>query len=195
MNHEKLQPLTKQTLVNQLNNFGIDTKLWGTGEAKTVDHLLKELEDGESRLVKSKDKLIRQLRIVSIDVSYTNPDGILYKLKEDRQVFNDGRIRKRNLTSAVHEKMLPHEHAIQCAHRAMQEELGIGDIFNLYERKACMFSRISNSYPGLESQYLQFPFSLELNHDQFKPEGYREVQTDKTTYFIWKQIDTSKVIN
>jgi hypothetical protein len=41
-----------QALQKQLQSSGIDTSLWGKGQAKTLEHLQKEIETGETILIK-----------------------------------------------------------------------------------------------------------------------------------------------
>jgi 8-oxo-dGTP pyrophosphatase MutT (NUDIX family) len=111
-------------------------------------------------------------------------------LVEDRQVFDEGtneeRVRQRGeMGGAVREKLHPREDATVAAHRALREELGIDTKVDITLIKKENLDKESPSYPGLRTQYGATYFATELIGDQIKPEGYREVELDKTTYFIW----------
>lgn len=47
----------------------------------------------------------------------------------------------------------------------------------------------SSSYPGLIAFYTVHTFNTILGEQEFNPEGYIEEQEDKTTYFIWEEIN------
>lgn len=118
------------------------------------------------------------------DIYYHAPDGKKYRLKEDRQVFKDGRERRRELGRAVSEKMKPRTAMI----RGIQEELGISSKIILIDTGTDEQKIASPSYPGLESLYIRHKFRAELTDEQFNPDGYEEEQDDKMTYFIWEEI-------
>lgn len=48
--------------------------------------------------------------------------------------------------------------------------------------------RGSNSFPGLNTQYIVHKVDAALGGDQFKPEGYVERQKDKDVYFKWRKV-------
>lgn len=43
----------------------------------------------------------------------------------------------------------------------------------------------SISYSGLRSEKILYAFEAIFSDEQYNPEGYIEVQPDKTTYFGW----------
>ncbi len=47
---KKVVDMTEQDLKQILESYGIDTSLYGKGEAKTLGHLLKEIKSGETEL-------------------------------------------------------------------------------------------------------------------------------------------------
>lgn len=116
-----------------------------------------------------------------------------YQLVEDRQVFNEGtsqeRVRQRQgLQGAIKEKMHPGEDPRAAVSRAFQEELKIVTDVDFSRVRSEDLDKESPSYPGLRSQYRAHYFEAELVGDQIKPEGYMDVESDKTTYFVWRQI-------
>ncbi len=174
----------------RLYEAGIDTSSWGKGAAKTLNHLWRELEKGEAFLEPDKDgQLLRKVIVSGADVFYSSSDGRRYRLKEDRQVFTDGRVRRRDLGFAVSEKLGLGEEPEEGMVRGIREELGIEGDVSLKQVAADEQTRESRSYPGLRSQYTRYLFRVQLNSDQFRPEGYIEKQPDKTTYFVWEQIE------
>ena len=176
-------------LNKQLADAGIDTSSWGTGQAKTLAHLQKEIESGETILItRETGELLRRVVVGGADIYYRSSDGKKYRLKEDRQVFNDGRERRRDLGQAVSEKMKPDEDPRTAMIRGIQEELGISSEIYLTEAGTDEQMVTSPSYPGLESQYIRHKFQVLLTDEQFEPEGYTEEQSDKSTYFIWEEV-------
>lgn len=179
-------------LRRQLEEKGIDTSLWGKGEAKTLGHLQKEIDGGETFLVLDESgELLRRLMIVGADIYYTSKDGKRYRLKEDRQVFNDGRERRRDYGHAVSEKMQIDEDPGVAMIRGIREELGIEGDIDLKKTVADEKRISSPSYPGLNSHYIRYGFEVLLNEEQFNIDGYVEEQEDKRTYFVWEEVDSS----
>jgi hypothetical protein len=176
------------SLQKQLTGAGIDTAHWGTGKAKTLEHLLKEIEEGETELISENGTLVRKVTFGACGVFYNSHDGRRYQLFEDRQVFNDGRERRRAMNNAVLEKIKKGEEIITAMARGLQEELGVeGDIglnkIDVRERRD-----MSESYPGLTTLYAEHHFEATLSDAQYKPEGYVEKQEDKSTFFVWKEV-------
>lgn len=176
-------------LMRQLEDAGIDTSKWGIGQFKTLAHLQKEIEDGETTLESNENgEMLRKVELCSADVYSSTPDGIKYRLKESRQVFKDGRERQRNLKQAVNEKMKIGENYREAMIRGIKEELSIEGDINLKEIGTEQELVDSPSYPGLKSQFVWHMFDIELDDSQFNPSGYTEIQSDKSTFFIWEEV-------
>lgn len=172
-----------------LQQSGIDTSLWGVGRAKTLRHLQKEIEEGEIVLTHNTEgKLVRKLIVGEADICCILPDGKKYRLKEERQVFTGGRERRRNLPYAVSGKVKVNENLEDALVREVKEELGIEGEVLLVKKGNREETRDSESYPGLKSEYNIHTFELTLTPEQFRKEGYKEVQQDKTTYFVWEEM-------
>lgn len=180
-------------LKKQLEESGIDTSKWGEGDAKTIEYLKSEIDRGESVLEKNEaGDLVRRVAVVGADIYYTSPEGKRYHLKEDRQIFTDGRERKRDYGHAVSEKIKPGEDPEIAMVRGIREELGIGGEIDYKKTMEDEIVRLSSSYPGLLTNYIRYEFEVILNEDQFKPEGYKEEQEKINTYFIWEEVDNKK---
>jgi hypothetical protein len=175
-------------LEQRLKNAGINISKWGTGQTKTLEHFQKEIEKGESILATdTKGKLLRKVMVVSADVHHISADSRKFVLKEDKQVFKDGRVRRRNLMS-VSEKMKPAENSKEAMIRGIQEELGIDSKIILEEKEIEKQTIESPSYPGLLSQYINHKFKVSLNDKQFNKNGYIENDGGIITYFTWIEI-------
>lgn len=176
-------------LEKRLKDAGINIELWGKGTAKTLDYLEKEIEAGETELIFGKNgELLRKVVVTGADVLYTSPEGKKYRLREDKQVFKDGRERHRDLGRAVSEKMKSNEDPEQAIVRGIQEELGITGPIKAVATGTEIENIDSPSYPGLSSQYTTHEFEVNLSKEQFKLDGYVEVQAGLTTYFVWEEI-------
>lgn len=175
------------TLRELLTKHGIPVDDWGMGEAKTLTHLLKEIEEGETVLVEDELGLLyRLIQGVGVLVEYTAPTGQRFVLKEDRQVFADGRERRRQLGDSVGEKCKRNEDPTEAAARAVREELGCQTPVLLEQLETEQMEKVSQSYPGLLTQYRVCHFRAVLTTEQFNLDGYVETQEDLTTYFVWK---------
>lgn len=186
---KKTKELALEVLKQQLESAGVDISEWGTGQAKTLADLQQEIESGETVLVTGKEgELLRKVTVGGAEVYYITPEGKKYRLKEEKQVFKDGRIRRRDWDQTVSEKMKPDENPRDAIIRGIQEELGIEGEINLTETGIDEQILTSPSYPVLQSQYICHKFETVLNDEQYNPNGYIEEQSDKSTYFTWEEI-------
>lgn len=174
-----------------LETQGVDTSSWGQGATKTIEHLQKEIDDGETTLeVDSDGNLIRKVSLACVDVYYKTQDGKTLFLVEEKQVFKNGGERKRTLKSSVTEKMKKDENSHEAAKRGLYEELGIeGEIDIRKINTVSDEEEVVSAYPNLKSKREKEIFETYITESQFRPEGYQEVQDDKTTYFVWKELE------
>lgn len=184
------QPVvTVEQLASLLTHAGIDISAWGTGSAKTVANLLKEIREGESQVTfEAENGVRREVRVAWVDVLFLDTDGAIYQLVEDRQEYRDGRKRIRQLPSSLGEKFKAGEDPEAAAVRALHEELGITTLQSLHAIgcEAELFT--PDSYPGLATNYETHSFVAVLNAGDFNPTGYIETQADKTNYYVWEVI-------
>lgn len=180
-----------EALGGLLQQYAIPVELWGQGRAKTVGHLFRELSEGDTELVTLGRELLRQVAFVNIDV-YAEFDGTQHRLREDRQVFDEGlpteRTRTREMVGAVKEKLHKAENPDEVVERAVQEELQVRGSIAYQKLREENLDEESPSYPGLRSKYKAHYFRADLKGDQINRDGYKEVQTDKTTYFVWDNV-------
>jgi hypothetical protein len=175
-------------LEKYLSSFKIPIDKWGKGYAKTTEHLLWEIESGECNLVEDKGILFREIEFVMCEIFYLEGDR-KYKLIEDKQVFKDGRVRTRKKDSSVSEKIKMGEDPFESLKRGILEELGIVLEDSQIEQKEIIDEEEeSNSFPGLITRYKGNNFICYLNRSQYNPNGYKEIQKDKITYFSWSKI-------
>ena len=140
---EDLQKLKQWLTANE-----IDFSLWGSGSAKTVEHLWQELVEGETYL--QAHPPTRVCAVVQVIIQ--QGDKILI---EAEQLFANGQ--RRNRDSLPSEKMKLDEPYDTAAVRCLAEELSLDpksiDILHSTYRVEVELVE-SPSYPGLQTQYL-----------------------------------------
>lgn len=195
---ERLFTLPPTHLESFLSTHNIPIDTWGQDKAKTVDHLYREIKRQDSQLIQENGRLIRKLKFIEVNVE-VEMMGKRLRLVEDRQVFNEGKHNQRTrrrpeFKSAVKEKIHLHEEPNQAVVRAIKEEIGrLWSEHDLNLISPCKIDqraikRESMSYPGLPTHYDGHFYHLQLPRPLFSPDGYKEIQPDKTTYFVWKEI-------
>lgn len=176
----------------QLRAHGIPIDSWGTGKSKTLAHLSSEIENGESILLASNEKLIRREEGVAVNIFYHSNNGVELKLFEEEQTFRDNRKRTRDFPFSLGEKMKTGESPQEAIIRALQEELGIDNPNSLVENVEFELQHNdpvpSTTYPGLFTERIIHVTYMELPGEYYKPEGYVEKQPDKTTIFKWHEV-------
>jgi hypothetical protein len=182
----RIAPNTIEDLERLLADCGVPIEEWGQGAAKTTHHLLEEVRAGETELsVTSEGELERRVSVLWLDV--LSADGS-WHLLEEKQVFKDGRERRRKLSSSLGEKMTPGEGVEEATYRALAEELGVTGVEQLDYLGNEQTTHTPDSYPGLSSHYDTHTVRVHLSPESYDPAGYREVQKDKTTYFVWEPV-------
>lgn len=140
-----------------LIEHGIDLSQWGCDHAKSVQNLLKEIQEGDC-IIQYKPPL----RIIHVVQALIFKDK--YILTELGQELSDNRKRKRNLPPS--EKMKPDENCLFAAIRCLDEELQITDDRITFLSKKCkpvIRYRYSKSYPGLKSKYYIYRVHVQVN--------------------------------
>jgi hypothetical protein len=180
--------MTKDELIQQLTKFDIPFNTWGQGNAKTLDHLLKELNTGECTVEENPDYgLLRKVKIVTMNVYY-NDGAQKLKLHEDRQVYKNGRTTHREPETSLMEKLKPDENPFEGAKRALAEELDITSSLDIKDLGMKVENVQGLSYPGLRHEGTLFQYEVELSELEYNPEGYQEIQEDKTNYYVWRPL-------
>ena len=177
-------------LAAELDSSGMPLELWGVGNAKTVEDLQKELDQGEvSLIIGDNGELTRQVRALAVNIYYPQTEDRWLKLIEASQQFSDGRRRRiRRHNTSIGEKLLrTEEPGEEVLMRALDEELGVkpNGVTAWEHIKDVEQRRESASYPGLTTNYLLHHYWVELNDQGYNAEGYVEFQPDKTTRFVW----------
>ena len=68
------------TLKNLLENSGILTAEWGKGQAKTLEHLANEINNGETVLLQDSNYgLMRKVVLCSADIYYETKEGKTFR--------------------------------------------------------------------------------------------------------------------
>lgn len=188
-NFEAAVTISVECLEKNMLECGIDLSAYGTKAAKTIDHLKKEIEQGESIVFRIGNEIVRKTTVGTANIFYTDEQtGERYVLVETKQVFTDGRTKERALKQTLSEKMKPDENPEDVVVRGIEEELGITDIKSIESRGSAEETADTGTYPGVKSVYKVHAFEVHLDQAGFSPQGYQEVQNDKTTYFEWRKV-------
>lgn len=130
-------------------------------------------------------------------------------LREEKQVFNDGRERRRKLGGAsFREKLEVKIEGYNAALlRGLKEELP--EIFAIQNEDISLIPRYpffridmevikhvvdeeSNyvpSFPGLENHSREYHYTWLIDPRAYSSDGYQSKEKDKTTYFIWEKVE------
>jgi hypothetical protein len=179
-----------QELKDKLEKHNIPTDDWGTGKSKTLYHLFLETEEGETILEPYEYTLIRKVSFIGGIILYKK-DGEWLRLKEDKQVFVDGRTRvRKKMPYSLAEKFKTGEDHKNVVIRGAKEELDltIDESQISYYNERVFIEESSQDYPGLKTEHTGYEYLIILNEDQYKPEGYIEKQADKSVYFGWHKM-------
>jgi hypothetical protein len=169
-------------LQNVLDKYAVPWRTWtSTGLFET---LAREVRASESVLHEINGALFREVFVVNIRVRYITREKTLY-LFEDHVDFVDGTSRRRTALGSVNEKMLPGEEPRIAAQRGMKEELSLDFDFSQTPFHETVTDKVSSVYLGLNCRFHNNLFIIELSDHDFRPEGYIERASDKTTYFTW----------
>ena len=171
-----------------LQRSGIDCSNWGRNGMKSLGDLHEELTNGEARLCQVGRNLVREVRVVNIDVLAEDKQGRLCRLREVRQVFPDGSERKRNTGTSVAEKVYGEETLESAARRGLLEEIRLKDELELRSLAPIERVRPSDSYPTLQCRYMIYPGFVRLNAKQRDAISLKEEKHGKVTYFDWERI-------
>jgi uncharacterized protein YheU (UPF0270 family) len=141
-------------LARYLRLHGVDTGEWGTGSAREVADLLRELERGESVLAFSPRSVRRWVDVAKVNILRSDRD--VFHLVEAYQLMPDGRMRPRGMP--LSEKLLHKEPPLAAALRGLAEELGpLGEGDNVRVDASSLRqwreTRESRSYPTLVTCY------------------------------------------
>jgi hypothetical protein len=175
------------TLFALLLKHDVPLSLWGTGEAKTMQDLLKELNEEQSLLVETETGLLQTYTRSGLNV-YHDDGTRVWNLRELKQVFRDGSITQRRRLTSIGTNLKRCEEPIDAAYRALNEELGISDHLPLIAKPMIVQHRVpSISFPGIDTIYTVHIFDVFLPARHYKPGGYVERQDHKTSYFVWSR--------
>lgn len=198
-------PDDREALSDLLDAFGVEHRAWGHG-SKTIDHLLEELQSGESKLGRDEQGLFVATTVARVDIYHCDKDGTWLHLEESFQRLHpEGEqpsILERQLEVTLGEKMYPYESGYEAAIRGMGEELSISGGLERTTGVLNAAETSSSAYPGLRLKRLFYDFCSVLDNEQYQANrvhqtetdkdgvspllyAYEEPGKDKTVYFAW----------
>lgn len=162
-------------LLNILSIYSIDTNDWHHQQGnKTIEELFTEIKEGESTLEIINQKLVRLLKVSSIDVKFKLGNQY-FQLVEDQQIFLSGVVRKREL-STITEKLQKDELPLVGAYRGLEEEIGLKIDSGLVFEGQTTWEKFAPSYPNLLTIYQLFNYSIILGEKDLKNIRFSEFQ-------------------
>jgi len=177
-----------EDLYTLLEDNNIDLNIWSTGPYKSVEHLYSELKEGECILFNINNEIRREVNFVGAKILYKDANGVKYHLHEEKAIFKDGRERIRKIWYSMAEKFKFGEDPKQALIRGMKEELDIDILENQFVNYNKIYFPSDGDYPGIKSFHTGYNFLININENQYNPDGYIEHQSDKDIFFIWKEI-------
>lgn len=177
-------------LADWLRSRGVPIERWTEGGARGVPALFLELQKGECSLQFEPGSawVNRSILGVHLDITHRDAAGLLWRLVEDRRLFADGHLQRRQLQASIGEKMTSGEEPEAAAYRALSEELGIEERLPLRYARLDRKDKISQDYPGLFDHYRTHRYEVELPLEHVRLE-YVEVQPEKTSFWLWRPGD------
>lgn len=182
-------------IINQLQTV-LPLHLYGKGDAKDFDSLVKEIKGKESLILFQADESpLRCLNVARVKVIHVPKNLILV---EDYQQFVDGRVRRRRQPNGgylqqLSEKMYVGEKPTDAARRCLKEELKLSKaasdatkiVFDGNGYKAV----ISPSYPGLMTQCTFHDFTAFFPlEEEYWQEEFKEMCGDDIEFTIFKWV-------
>lgn len=164
----------------------IDPAHWNGAKVET---LFDDLKKGECVLEVKEGKLHRRVNVVSVRCFHTNQNQERLKLVEEKQVFEDGKVRHRGY-EFVSETMKPNETPHHAAVRALEEELQISDPelqFQATPEYDENKTKDSTTYVGIPTHYIVYHFKTEIPARLFR-ETYVEDENGTQTHFKWVKV-------
>lgn len=179
---------TLKEIYQALDKMNVPYNEWGKSlGAKDKRKFEEYVKNGEYQITILPDGTCKNtVDFLDILVTYKNKT-----LSEDRQVYKNGKVVISKISRpdirSVGEKLLPGEKTLNGVFRAMEEELGISEkqIKDYKHTGTIYVNKDSSAFPGLPTTYNQYQYTVELMDTGYNPDGYKEVQEDKTTYFVW----------
>lgn len=170
-----MNPNTLIELKQLLTQYHIDIQYWNHDEGnKTIEELFTEIQEGESQLTIVDQKLVRLLKVSSIDVKFKLGNQY-FQLIEDKQIFLRGLERKRELNT-ITEKLKKNENPLQGAYRGLEEEIGLKLEESLTFEGEKFWEQVSPSYPHLLTRYEFYNYSIILAQKYLKSIRFSEYQ-------------------
>jgi len=192
-------------LIVFLQRAGVDPSKFGTGKAKTLASLIKEVDKGDSTLQWKEDTCSLRRIAEPLFIQFRQEDKVLVEVE---QKFSDGRMRARNMLLA--EKKSPEDVDVcAAAFRGLQEELDLPEDFRALQEVVgfmaecynCVAESLeSGSYPGLSCVYVTHFCGVQLLESgvpHFEALGllnpdFETQEADKTNKWRWTPLSEAR---
>lgn len=190
MNNNQIQVDDLEELRNTLSQYNVDLSQWHHENGnKTIEDLWLEIQRGESQLKLIQDRIVRLLRVSSIEVFFQLGNNH-FKLVEDKQIFFSGKVRKRDINS-ITEKIKGKENPLEGAYRGLEEELGLKITQDLTFMGETYWEKISPSYPNLLTLYQVFNYHVVLGKEELSQVRFSEYNLEEKMINLFTLISTN----
>jgi len=153
--HQRCASASCHEVEKMLVEHGIDVKLFGRGEAKTLEQLASEVQSGSAKLMLDATEHKKLVRVVDIVLLRLRPSGDENRLLiETGEVYPDGRRSTRCQLPGT--KKEPHENVVNVAERLVKGMLHMDDceVTFDYENQDVWEAELeSPSFPGVHTIY------------------------------------------
>lgn len=138
-------------------------------------------------MVEEDGKLVRVSANIAVDVFNPRRTEVLFEAWREKR----GKRTTRELGASFAEKMKGNADPEVEVGRGFQEELPLlaDHVTELLPIGVQEEEGAAYSYPGLGARYTRYCFEAVIDEQAYNPEGYITVETDKTTCFMWKQVE------
>ena len=182
----KSETPTREEIIDLLTEYRTPFRFWNGQLGESLDGFVSSIRLGETWLEAASDGLIHHVNVAVVTVRHLL-NGQWLELREDRQEFPDGTIKRRKFSGSLGEKIRENETPLNAAKRGLFEELSfpkhakyqmVSDEIEVTQR------RITHWYPGLTDKYNRNQFMCDIPQEMYKPE-YVEIYLNKRIYFKW----------
>ncbi|HET8574822.1 MAG TPA: hypothetical protein VFM02_01470 [Candidatus Paceibacterota bacterium] len=168
-----------------LRKYDIPLETWGKGEARTIEDLLREVNEEKIVLESMEWKLIAHQRELSVAVFHKDRRRLLRLHESWRVSFDDRAVVPRQRSSLVVKLRTEEAADTAAASRLVRETLGVESAKIVSGGGGNSFNLESYDYPGLFLDILYFNFTTYLTKEVSRTAGYCKARPDGATFFVW----------
>ncbi len=184
-------PKSVEELRTLLEQYGVDLGKWDAFSVELDKNLYNMLVSKEAGLIDLGGKLFLTMRVACVNVWYESEGSkfVLYEEKIVMQGEGGGkRVLDRKKGWGITEKVKFGEDPVEAAVRGVGEEIGVKVLPKQLTNYRCEEKELeTRAFPTLYASYKFHIYDLVLSGKEVHPNGYIEVDGNKTSYFKWRK--------